>query len=136
VSLSHERVVHVAASTAGHRTATSPFSASRSPTMDEGDVVVQHEKLPSISLGRSASTDLEIQERLLKEVPEIERIVARVGRTSGPGPVECQRDRRLRSKPAMTGRAGQGLLWTDPRRHRSVSGVNSVHPADRMRVRN
>jgi cobalt-zinc-cadmium resistance protein CzcA len=49
------------------------------PTMDEGDVVIQHEKLPSIGLDRSAQTDLAIQKRLLAEVPEIERIVARVG---------------------------------------------------------
>lgn len=49
------------------------------PTMDEGDVVIQHEKLPSIALDRSAAIDIEIQRRLLAEVPEIERIVARVG---------------------------------------------------------
>lgn len=49
------------------------------PTMDEGDVVVQHEKLPSIALARSAQTDLAMQKLLLAEVPEIERIVARVG---------------------------------------------------------
>jgi heavy metal efflux system protein len=49
------------------------------PTMDEGDVVLQTEKLPSISLAQSALTDLAIQKRLLAEVPEIEDIVARVG---------------------------------------------------------
>jgi cobalt-zinc-cadmium resistance protein CzcA len=49
------------------------------PTMDEGDVVVQHEKLPSIGLPRSAEMDLEIQKQLLAEVPEIDRMVARVG---------------------------------------------------------
>ncbi len=49
------------------------------PTMDEGDVVIQHEKLPSISLARSAEMDLQMQEVLLAEVPEIERIVSRLG---------------------------------------------------------
>jgi cobalt-zinc-cadmium resistance protein CzcA len=49
------------------------------PTMDEGDVVIQTEKLPSISLAQSAATDLEIQRRLLAEVPEIQDIVSRVG---------------------------------------------------------
>lgn len=49
------------------------------PTMDEGDVVIQHEKLPSIDLERSARTDLAIQQALVAEVPEVERIVARVG---------------------------------------------------------
>ena len=49
------------------------------PTMDEGDIVMQHEKLPSIGLDRSAATDRLIQKSLLEAVPEIERIVARVG---------------------------------------------------------
>ncbi|HMA10679.1 MAG TPA: CusA/CzcA family heavy metal efflux RND transporter [Steroidobacteraceae bacterium] len=49
------------------------------PTMDEGDVVIQHEKLPSIGLSRSAATDMEIQKAVLQEVPEVERFVARVG---------------------------------------------------------
>jgi heavy metal efflux system protein len=49
------------------------------PTMDEGDVVIQHEKLPSINLARSAQIDLAIQKQLLAEVPEIDRMVARVG---------------------------------------------------------
>ena len=80
-SLSHERTVYAAAGALlVAALATSLFlGKSFMPTMDEGDVVVQHEKLPSISLARSASTDLEIQKRLLAEVPEIERIVARVG---------------------------------------------------------
>jgi heavy metal efflux system protein len=49
------------------------------PTMDEGDVVIQHEKVPSIGLQRSALTDLAIQKEILKQVPEVERLVARVG---------------------------------------------------------
>ena len=49
------------------------------PVMDEGDLIVQLEKLPSISLDQSVATDLKVQQALLKQVPEIERIVARVG---------------------------------------------------------
>jgi cobalt-zinc-cadmium resistance protein CzcA len=49
------------------------------PTMDEGDIVVQHEKLPSIALEQSALTDLAIQARLKAQVPEVERVVSRVG---------------------------------------------------------
>ena len=49
------------------------------PTMDEGDLVIQHEKVPSIGLQQSANIDLEIQKRLLAEVPEVESMVARVG---------------------------------------------------------
>jgi heavy metal efflux system protein len=49
------------------------------PTMDEGDIVMQHEKVPSIDLQRSGEMDREMHARLIAEVPEIESIVARVG---------------------------------------------------------
>jgi cobalt-zinc-cadmium resistance protein CzcA len=49
------------------------------PTMDEGDVIVQLEKLPSISLEQSVALDGQVQKNLLKNVPEIETIVSRVG---------------------------------------------------------
>lgn len=49
------------------------------PTMDEGDLVVQVEKLPSITLDQSVKLDQQVQKNLLKNIPEIETIVARVG---------------------------------------------------------
>ena len=49
------------------------------PTLDEGDVIVQLQKLPSVSLGATAALDLRVQQALLKEVPEIKSIVARSG---------------------------------------------------------
>ena len=49
------------------------------PTMDEGDIIVQLEKLPSITLAQSVALDGQVQKNLLKNVPEITRIVARVG---------------------------------------------------------
>ena len=49
------------------------------PTMDEGSVIMQITKLPSINLDASIAGDLLIQRRLKEKVPEIERIVARVG---------------------------------------------------------
>lgn len=49
------------------------------PGMDEGNVIVGIEKLPSISLEQTAELDLRIQRRLMQEVPEIVRIVARTG---------------------------------------------------------
>jgi len=49
------------------------------PTMDEGDLLVQLEKLPSIGLEPSVQIDLRVQRRLLEQVPEIAHIVARVG---------------------------------------------------------
>jgi cobalt-zinc-cadmium resistance protein CzcA len=49
------------------------------PTMDEGDILMQLAKLPSISLEQSARTDLAVQKALLERVPEIKDIVARTG---------------------------------------------------------
>lgn len=49
------------------------------PTMDEGDLIVQLEKLPSITLAESIDMDLRVQQAILARVPEVARIVARVG---------------------------------------------------------
>jgi cobalt-zinc-cadmium resistance protein CzcA len=49
------------------------------PTMDEGDIIVQLEKLPSITLDKSVNMDLRVEKAILERVPEVERIVARVG---------------------------------------------------------
>ncbi|EIC31031.1 efflux RND transporter permease subunit [Methylomicrobium album] len=49
------------------------------PTMDEGDIIVQLEKLPSISLEQSVALDGQVQKNLLKHIPEIDTIVSRVG---------------------------------------------------------
>ena len=49
------------------------------PTMDEGDIIVQLEKLPSITLDQSVALDGQVQKNLLKHIPEIETVVSRVG---------------------------------------------------------
>ncbi|KAA6185593.1 efflux RND transporter permease subunit [Thiohalocapsa marina] len=49
------------------------------PTMDEGDLIVQLEKLPSINLAESIAIDQRVQRALLAEVPEIAAIIARTG---------------------------------------------------------
>jgi cobalt-zinc-cadmium resistance protein CzcA len=49
------------------------------PTMDEGSVIMQITKLPSINLKSSIEGDLLVQRALKQRVPEVERIVARVG---------------------------------------------------------
>ncbi|MGZ5580570.1 MAG: efflux RND transporter permease subunit [Methylobacter sp.] len=49
------------------------------PTMDEGDIILQLEKLPSITLDQSVALDLQVQKSLRASIPEIEEIVARVG---------------------------------------------------------
>ena len=49
------------------------------PTMDEGDLIIQLEKLPSINLETSIQLDQAVEKALLEQVPEIRRIVARTG---------------------------------------------------------
>ena len=49
------------------------------PTMDEGDIIVQLEKLPSITLEQSVALDGQVQKNLRKNFPEIATIVSRVG---------------------------------------------------------
>jgi len=49
------------------------------PVLDEGDVIVQLEKSPSISLAASVALDEQIEAALLQQVPEIRQIVARTG---------------------------------------------------------
>jgi cobalt-zinc-cadmium resistance protein CzcA len=49
------------------------------PTMDEGDIILQLEKLPSITLDQSVALDMQVQKNLRKNIPEITEIVARVG---------------------------------------------------------
>ncbi|REH36113.1 cobalt-zinc-cadmium resistance protein CzcA [Paraperlucidibaca baekdonensis] len=49
------------------------------PTMDEGDIIVGIEKLPSISLEASAELDLRVQQAIMSAIPEVTGIVARAG---------------------------------------------------------
>ncbi|MBY0468345.1 MAG: CusA/CzcA family heavy metal efflux RND transporter, partial [Burkholderiaceae bacterium] len=49
------------------------------PEMDEGDLIVGIEKLPSISLEQTAALDLRIHQALMKNIPEITGVVARAG---------------------------------------------------------
>ncbi|HTN14154.1 MAG TPA: CusA/CzcA family heavy metal efflux RND transporter [Sphingomonadaceae bacterium] len=49
------------------------------PTMDEGSVVLQLSKLPSVSLDHSVAGDLKVEKAVMAAVPEVEKIVMRVG---------------------------------------------------------
>ena len=49
------------------------------PTMDEGDLIVQLEKLPSINLQESINIDMRVQRAILERVPDVTGIVARAG---------------------------------------------------------
>ncbi|MDF0545062.1 CusA/CzcA family heavy metal efflux RND transporter [Sphingobium sp. H39-3-25] len=49
------------------------------PSMDEGSVIVQVAKLPTINLDQSVVIDTAVQKSLMADVPEIKQIIARVG---------------------------------------------------------
>ncbi len=49
------------------------------PVLNEGDIIVQLEKSPSITLQASSELDKQIEKALLAEIPEIKQIVSRVG---------------------------------------------------------
>ncbi len=49
------------------------------PTLDEGDIIMQLEKLPSIGIDATGALDTRVQQALLKRIPEIKSIVARSG---------------------------------------------------------
>ena len=49
------------------------------PTMDEGDLIMQLEKLPSITLEQSLVLDGRVQQAIMEQVPEVRAIVARTG---------------------------------------------------------
>lgn len=49
------------------------------PEMDEGDIIVGIEKLPSVSLEQTAALDLKIHQSIMSQIPEVKGIVARAG---------------------------------------------------------
>jgi cobalt-zinc-cadmium resistance protein CzcA len=49
------------------------------PEMDEGDIILQTAKLPSINLAQTANIDQRVQAAILKAVPEVKSIVSRAG---------------------------------------------------------
>ena len=80
-ALGHQRVVYVAAGlmlviAAGVYT---QVGKTFLPAMDEGDIIVGIEKLPSVSLEETAALDLKIHQALMRQIPEITGVVARAG---------------------------------------------------------
>jgi heavy metal efflux system protein len=49
------------------------------PTMDEGSMIVQLTKLPSIGIEHSVAGDLKVQKAIMADVPEVTDVIARVG---------------------------------------------------------
>jgi cobalt-zinc-cadmium resistance protein CzcA len=109
-SFAHSRVVVVLAllGLAAAGWAYTRVGKTFMPTLDEGDVIVQLQKLPSVSLGATAALDLRVQRALLEEVPEIRAIVARSGSDDlGLDPMGLnETDTFLVLKPASQWRRG------------------------------
>lgn len=80
-ALAHPRLVTAAAGLALALAGLVYFQLGKTfmPTMDEGDLIIGIEKLPSVSLEETTALDLMIQRAILKEVPEVKSIVARAG---------------------------------------------------------
>ena len=80
-ALKRQIVVFVVAGTmlAGAAAVYTQVGKTFMPTMDEGDIIIGIEKLPSVSLEQTAALDLLIHQALMKNIPEITGVVARAG---------------------------------------------------------
>jgi len=80
-SLAHGRTVIVAALVALVATGGvfTLIGKTFMPTMDEGNIIIQLEKLPSISLQESIGIDQRVERAVLEQVPEVAGMVARTG---------------------------------------------------------
>ena len=82
------------------------------PTMDEGDVLVQLQKLPSIALQASLELDTRVQQAILAQVPEVRAVVARAGADElGLDPMGLnETDTFLVLKPRSEWRSDKGAI--------------------------
>ncbi|MPT46790.1 MAG: efflux RND transporter permease subunit [Sphingobium sp.] len=98
------------------------------PTMDEGSVIVQLTKLPSISLDQSVKGDLAVQ-RALRGVPEVQDVIARVGSDEigldPMGPNET--DSFVRLKPQSEWRGDKDFVVGEMRK--AIEGLPGIQPS-------
>ncbi|MBP8230840.1 MAG: efflux RND transporter permease subunit [Rhizorhabdus sp.] len=97
------------------------------PTMDEGSMIVQTSKLPSISLDQSVRDDLLVG-RTLKAIPEVSEVIARVGSDEigldPMGPNET--DNFIRLKPASEWRGDKEFVLAEMRK--AMDGLPGIEP--------
>ncbi|MFZ5706152.1 MAG: efflux RND transporter permease subunit [Pseudomonadota bacterium] len=97
------------------------------PTMDEGSMIVQTSKLPSISLDQSVRDDLLVG-RTLKAIPEVSEVIARVGSDEigldPMGPNET--DNFIRLKPASEWRGDKDFVLAEMRK--AMEGLPGIEP--------
>ncbi len=80
-SLTHAKTIVVGAGVALLATAVVYLQIGKTfmPVMDEGDIIMQVEKLPSINLNKTIELDQAVQRAILAAVPEVKGVVSRVG---------------------------------------------------------
>lgn len=80
-AMRHERLMigGAIAALAGTALLFGVIGKSFMPTLDEGDIIMQLEKLPSIGLDNAVALDLRVQQALMARVPEVSSVVARSG---------------------------------------------------------
>ncbi|MDO9054281.1 MAG: CusA/CzcA family heavy metal efflux RND transporter [Gallionella sp.] len=85
------------------------------PEMDEGDLIMQVSKLPSINIAQTALIDQRIQQAILREVPEVKGIVSRAGADElGLDPMGLnETDNFLVLKPQAEWRSGDKTAIAD-----------------------
>lgn len=90
------------------------------PTMDEGDLIIGVEKLPSINLKQSMMMDQDLQRAVLQQVPEIKAVYSRVGSDElGLDPMGLnQTDNFLILKPTSE--------WRDPSKQVLIERLRAV----------
>lgn len=100
------------------------------PTMDEGSVIVQLTKLPSVSLEHSIAGDLRAQQAIKREVPEVEDVIARVGSDElGLDPMGLnETDSFLKLKPREEWRVSD-KDWLVEELRRVLSGLPGIEPS-------
>lgn len=97
------------------------------PTMDEGSVIVQLTKLPSIALAHSTEGDMRAQRAILAQVPEVTEVIARVGSDElGLDPMGLnETDSFLRLKPRSEWRVAD-KDWLVEQLRRVMAGLPGI----------
>lgn len=100
------------------------------PTMDEGAVLMQLEKQPSIGLDHSIAGDLKAQRLVMAKVPEVQDIIARVGSDElGLDPMSLNdTDSFMRLKPRSEWRV-QDKDWLVEQIRLAMEDMPGVEPA-------
>jgi len=98
------------------------------PTMDEGSVIVQLTKLPSINLAQSIAGDMAVQRALLK-VPEVQEVIARVGSDEiGLDPMGLnETDSFVQLKPRSEWRGDKEFVVGEMRK--ALAGLPGIQPS-------